>query len=108
MTTVVQTSRFTKKIARLLSAQEATLLARELVDRPERGVVIQGTGGFRKHRFARDGGGRSGGLRIIYLYVVVRGVIFLVDAYAKNEKSDLTQREKKDLQTLARQLRNEA
>jgi hypothetical protein len=41
-------------------------LQRELVDDPERGALIEDGGGIRKMRYAAQGRGKSGGLRVIY------------------------------------------
>ena len=45
-------------------------LQRALMQNPEAGEVIEGTGGLRKMRFAdaRRGKGKRGGLRVIYYY----------------------------------------
>ena len=52
--------------------------------------VIRGTGGARKARVSRGGRGKSGGARVIYCVVSRRGVLYLLDIYAKSEKEDLT------------------
>jgi len=41
--------------------------------------------------------GKRGGARIIYYFLIRKDVILLIDLYVKNEKSDLSEREKKDL-----------
>lgn len=89
---------------KLIDAEEYALLQNELVERPERGALIPGTGGVRKHRFSRAGRGRSGGIRVIYYVVTSRGTIYLLDVYAKNDKADLTQQERNDLRKLVRRL----
>lgn len=60
---------------------------------------MPGTGGFRKMRWAdaRRGKGRRGGLRIIYYYFQSAQQIWLMTVYDKNEASDLTAGEKKEL-----------
>ncbi|HYB55812.1 MAG TPA: addiction module toxin RelE, partial [Alphaproteobacteria bacterium] len=58
---------------------------------------IAGTGGARKARAARGGKGKSGGARIIYYVVVRRGVLYLIDVYAKSAKEDLTNVDKKEI-----------
>ena len=40
----------------------------ELVARPESGVLIRGSGGLRKLRWYVRGGGKRGGLRVIYYW----------------------------------------
>ena len=71
---------------------------------PEAGPVMPGTGGWRKLRVATPGRGKSGGARVIYLYLASEGQIFLVLAYAKNVITTLSQRQKAMLKTLASQL----
>ena len=44
------------------------------------------------------------GARLVYLYIEVRGTVYMLLAYAKNEQVDLSAAEKRTLRTLARQL----
>ena len=60
---------------------------------PEAGDIIPGTGGVRKLRWARDGMGKRGGPRVIYYYHSDRLPLFLLSAYAKNRKADLSKAE---------------
>ena len=62
---------------------------------PKRGAVIEGTGGLRKIRFAsrRSNQGKSGGLRICYVYFEEFSIVLLVLVYAKNEQDDLSSQE---------------
>jgi len=53
---------------------------------PECGVLIRGTGGIRKVRFAFGGRGKSGGARVIYFLAGEQLPIFLPTVFAKNEK----------------------
>jgi hypothetical protein len=64
---------------------------------PECGEVMQGTGGFRKVRVGRAGMGKRGGARVIYILRNENYPIFLITAYAKNEKSNLTKEERNRL-----------
>ena len=50
-------------------------------------------GGLRKVRIPRDGGGKSGGFRTIYVFGGRHMPIFLVTVFAKNERANLTQKE---------------
>lgn len=50
-------------------------------------------GGLPKVRFARQGGGKSGGYRTIHYYKPDEGPVFLLTMFAKNEKSNLTPKE---------------
>ena len=73
---------------------------------PLAGDVIQGTSGIRKIRWQGSGKGKRGGVRVIYYYYDESNPIFLLYAYPKNVKENLTEKEKKILQTLAKQLKN--
>ena len=68
-------------------AQEITTAIR---DNPFQGSVIPGTPGLRKVRFALKGSGKRGGLRILYLVVVVRGEAFLLGVIKKSKYSDFS------------------
>ena len=62
----------------------------EILAAPDSHPVIQGLKGVRKVRFARSGGGKSGGGRAIYYVQLGRGLLAMLTAYAKSEKEDLT------------------
>lgn len=85
-------------------------LQNELLENPDRGEVMPGCGGLRKIRFADPARskGRRGGVRIIYLYIPEAFRIDFFDAYGKDEKNDLTPREKKWLAELSKQVKQEA
>jgi hypothetical protein len=60
-------------------------------------VVVPGSGGIRKVRFGFGGRGKSGGARIIYLFGGEYLPVFLLAAFAKNEKADLSASERNAL-----------
>jgi hypothetical protein len=82
-------------------------MEQDLLEDPERGVLIGGTGGVRKLRVALPGRGRSGGARVIYLYLAPRGRVYLLLAYAKHEAADLSPRGKALMRRLVRRLEEE-
>lgn len=57
---------------------------------PRAGVVIKGLSGVRKLRVALPGRGKSGSLRLTYLYVEIKGRIYFLVAYPKNAQENLT------------------
>jgi mRNA-degrading endonuclease RelE of RelBE toxin-antitoxin system len=65
----VETPTFTHQILMLLSDDEYTRLQEELAAVPDRGDLIRGGGGIRKLRWAAQGRGKSGGIRIIYYWM---------------------------------------
>jgi len=73
------------------------MLQEALVVRPDRGPIIKNSGGIRKLRWALDGRGKSGGARIIYYWATEYDQIYMLLAYPKNEKENLSD---KQLQTL--------
>src|SRR5271169_493995 len=56
--------------------------------------VIEGTGGARKVRFAGKGKGKSGGYRVITFFSGTDIPVFLLNIFAKNEKTDLAPKER--------------
>ena len=77
-----------------------------LIAQPKKGDLIQGTGGLRKIRMAMGHQGKQGGARIIYLLATAE-IIYLVLAYPKSVKDNLTPAEKATLKTLTHQLKGE-
>ena len=70
-----------------------------LLENPNKGDLISGSGGLRKIRMARKGGGKSGGFRVIY-YRTTPEVIFFLLAYPKNKQDSLSKAEVKLLREL--------
>jgi hypothetical protein len=73
-----------------------------LLNNPEVGVVIEGTGGLRKLRYPdrRRGKGRRGGMRVIYYWWLSGSQFWLFTVFDKDEAADLTAQEKKVLKQL--------
>src|SRR5580658_10899255 len=97
MQTVVETPTYLKGAERLFSVQEREGVVAMIAGDPECGEVIQGTGGFRKVRVGRSGMGKRGGARVIYILRNESFPVFLITAYAKNEKDNLTKKERNEL-----------
>ena len=72
-----------------------------LLANPQLGPVIEGSGGVRKVRFAVPGKGKRGGARVIYIDVMVDEAIYLLYAYPKSVKDDLTKDEVKEFKKIA-------
>lgn len=79
----------------------------ELLSNAKAGKVMQGTGGVRKLRFAFEHQGKSGGARVIYVDFEVYEKIYLITAYTKNEKENLSKEERNDLKTLIKVLEHQ-
>ena len=65
---IAETTIFTREITRILPDEEYQELQAFLVEHPKSGVVIKGSGGLRKIRWAIKNSGKSGGIRNIYYY----------------------------------------
>jgi len=83
-----------------LNDDDLARLQRELLEDPKVGPVMQGTGGVRKMRFAFEDRGKSGSARVIYVDFEVYDKIYLITAYPKNEKDNLTKEERNELRQL--------
>ena len=68
MQTVAKMPEFSRNVNRLLREDEIQNLISYLEEHPSSGVLIAGTGGVRKLRWAREGTGKSGGVRVIYYF----------------------------------------
>ena len=66
MHTVVELPEYMRRAKRLLSEDDGQELIDYLAEHPEAGIIMPGTGGIRKLRWARTGMGKRGGVRIIY------------------------------------------
>ena len=88
-----------------LNDDDLITLQKILLKDPKIGDVIPGTGGIRKIRIPVDNIGKRSGGRVIYIDIEVKESIYLLDVYAKNEKTDLTEKEKKLLSKLVERLK---
>ena len=67
-----------KGLPRLLKSHEQAAMELAIADDPEAHPVIPGTGGIRKARWARQSGGKSGGVRTIYYHFVEIHLLFIM------------------------------
>lgn len=102
----IETSLFTRQIREIATDDELKTLQCELIGSPEKGDLIQGTGGLRKVRMATGNQGKSGSARVIYFLATVE-IIYLVMAYPKSTKDSLSASEKAALKKLTQQLKGE-
>ena len=78
-----------------------------LLEHPQVGDVIEGTGGARKMRIQLEGRGKRGGGRVIYLDVFEHENLYLLFAYPKNVQDDLTPDQKKAIRKMIEEIRKE-
>jgi len=77
-----------------LADNELRQLQETLLENPKAGKVIRGTKGLRKIRIAFEGQGKSGSGRVAYVDFTVHETIYLITAYPKNEKDNLSKTER--------------
>jgi mRNA-degrading endonuclease RelE of RelBE toxin-antitoxin system len=80
---------FTKYVYEYLSDDEYSGLQSFLLQYPEAGKVVPGSGGVRKVRWAMSGKGKSGGVRVIYYFKRQDDEIWLLTIYSKNEVENI-------------------
>jgi hypothetical protein len=82
-------------------------LQNELLGNPQAGDVIKKTGGARKIRIAAKGHGKRGGARVIYVDILVHKKIYLLVAYPKGQKDNLSDAEKNSIALLIHALKDQ-
>lgn len=104
LATFVELPAFERHRADYLTEDEFRRLQDALMENPQAGAVIEGTGGLRKLRYAdkRRGKGRRGGLRVIYFWWAGGGEFWLFTLYDKDEMSDLNGAQRAALRDLVK------
>lgn len=83
-----------------LSDEDLRRLENLILQNSEAGALMQGTGGLRKLRFALDNRGKSGSARVCYVDFIIQETVFLITAYPKNEKENLSKAERNTIHKL--------
>ena len=87
-----------------LTDDDLKQLQEQLLADPKVGDIMQGPGGVRKMRFAFEHRGKSGSVRVIYVDFEVYEKIYLITAYTKKEKDNLSDSEKNEIKQLIKAL----
>jgi len=95
-----ETHVFTKLIKELMDDDLYRQLQNFLIEQPDAGDLIEGTGGLRKIRWKLPGTGKRGGVRVIYYWRVAEAQMLMLLAYPKSEVDDLTPAQKKQLRLI--------
>ena len=101
---VVETPEFLSATRKLLTDEERAVLVDYLAHNPTAGDLIRGTGGVRKFRWRLEGRGKRGGARVIYFYCSADIPLFALTAYAKDERADLSEKDRYDFRRLTKPL----
>ncbi len=96
---IIQTRLFSDDVDSLiegnkLSSVDYEDLEKALVNNPELGSVIQGTGGLRKVRLKSSSKGKRGGFRVCYFDFPENEQLFLIVIYGKNEQENISKDDK--------------
>ena len=107
--TFIELPFFTKKWMEIgLDDPELQQLQAMLLDNPQTGPIMEGTGGIRKIRFPLKNRGKSGSIRVCYVDFEEFEVTYFITAYTKSEKENLSNEEKNCLKKLVKELKEEA
>jgi len=75
---IIETSIFSRQVQALLQEEDYRQLQSALVLRPDFGALIPGGGGLRKMRWAGQGHGKRGGVRVLYYWAVSQDRILML------------------------------
>ena len=102
---LIETPGFTRLVIKTLSDDDYGALQQWLVDEPDAGDLVRGGAGMRKVRWALPGGGKSGGIRVLYYWRANADQIYLLFLFAKGERSDLTPEQVRELAKYVKELK---
>jgi hypothetical protein len=100
----IETSGFSKIRENYFDDSQFNMLQLYLMDRPDAGNIIKGSGGIRKLRWGLQGQGKRGGVRVIYYWITKDNQILFLTAYAKSKASDLSQNAIKAMREIVKDL----
>ena len=86
----IESGLFSRMVYDYLSEDDYTAFQQFLLEQPEAGDVVKGSGGVRKVRWARAGAGKSGGGRVCYYTRNTAGQILLLVIYAKSVRASIS------------------
>jgi hypothetical protein len=89
MQTIAEMPEFIRRSEKVLGSFGRQALIEYLAEFPKAGVLMQGTGGIRKLRRAREGSGKSGGVRVIYYFHNEHMPLYLLTIFGKGERNEL-------------------
>jgi hypothetical protein len=87
--TFIESAVFQRLCALYLDDDEYAGLQQLMMERPEAGQVVPGSGGVRKLRWKRKGMGKRGGLRVIYYVRYQPNEFWMLTLYAKAKQENV-------------------
>jgi hypothetical protein len=100
--TVVELAIVERPAKAIMSDAERAAIVYYVAANPEAGAPLGGT--LHKVRVAREGSGKSGGYRTLFVFGGVHVPLFLMGVFAKNEKGNLSKAEQAHLVQLSKTL----
>lgn len=85
----IESSLFSRMVYDYLSEADYTAFQQFLMEQPEAGDLVKGSGGVRKVRWSRAGAGKSSGVRVCYYTRNAAGQILLLLIYAKSVRASI-------------------
>lgn len=101
------TQTYERAIRKLLAEDARAEMEAAIVATPEAAPIIRGTGGIRKLRWAGSGRGKRGGIRAIYFWHTGPGAIYMLTAYAKADRDDLSPTDRRALMRVVTSIEKE-
>lgn len=104
--TFVETPLFSSQLAECVEDEDFRAFQNELLKNPSQGDLLVGCRGLRKTRMALPGRGKSGGARVIYLYLPEDHILYLFLLFKKSDTANLTKSQRNQLGVLADQIKS--
>lgn len=101
------TKTYERAVGKLLPDDDRKEMEAAIAEDPAAAPIIPGTGGIRKVRWSVPGRGKRGGIRTIYFYHAGPQAIYLLTAYGKSTREDLTPADKKAWSKLVAEIKKE-
>ena len=100
----IETTAFSRLRENYLDDRQFHLLQLYLMEFPDAGNIVRGSGGVRKLRWGSSGLGKRGGLRIIYYWITKDEQILFLTVYRKNEAADISTDTLKEMRKIVKSL----
>ncbi|MBQ0721214.1 MAG: type II toxin-antitoxin system RelE/ParE family toxin [Gammaproteobacteria bacterium] len=86
----IETTLFTKLLSSYLSDEDYRGLQSYLLQKPDAGDIVRASGGVRKIRWAAQGKGKSGGVRVMYYWKKADYEIWMLTIFSKSERATIS------------------
>lgn len=101
----VESSGFTARLKKLGGSELLLKIQKMILENPDVGDLVEGSGGIRKFRVSRDGSGKSGGYRVFYLDLPSLKMTHLLVLLDKREKENISPADKNEMKIQSKKLK---